>query len=108
MEWLHWVSYFFGGVFLANAVPHFVAGTMGYPLQSPFAKPPGVGLSTSTVNAVWGAFNFVIAYGLILKVGAFDLRLMPDAVALFAGGAVKGVLGAHRFGRFNGGNLAGK
>jgi hypothetical protein len=39
MNWLWLVSYFFGGVFAANAVPHFVAGTMGHPFQSPFAKP---------------------------------------------------------------------
>jgi len=37
MNWLHLLSYFFGGVFLANAVPHFVSGTMGRPFQSPFA-----------------------------------------------------------------------
>ncbi len=29
MEWLHVVSYFFGGMFLSNAVPHFVSGVMG-------------------------------------------------------------------------------
>ncbi len=41
MQWPHEISYFFGGVFLANAVPHFVSGIMGRPFQSPFAKPPG-------------------------------------------------------------------
>jgi len=66
MELAHLASYFFGGVFLANAVPHFVAGTMGHSFQSPFAKPPGVGLSSATVNAVWGCFNFVVAYALVL------------------------------------------
>jgi hypothetical protein len=39
MVWLHLVSYFFGGAFIANAVPHAVAGVMGRPFQSPFAKP---------------------------------------------------------------------
>ena len=38
MNRLHLVSYFFGGMFLANAVPHFVSGMMGQPFQSPFAK----------------------------------------------------------------------
>jgi hypothetical protein len=32
--------------FLTNAVPHFVSGVMGYPFQSPFANPPGEGLSS--------------------------------------------------------------
>ena len=39
MDWLHCASYFFGGAFLAYAVPHFVSGVMGRPFQSPFAKP---------------------------------------------------------------------
>jgi hypothetical protein len=50
MAWLQLVSYFFGGAFLTDAVPHFVSGVMGEPLQSPFAKPTGKGLSSSTVN----------------------------------------------------------
>ena len=29
MMWLHDLAYFFGGVFLANAVPHYVSGMMG-------------------------------------------------------------------------------
>jgi hypothetical protein len=69
MNWMWLVSYFFGGVFAANAIPHFVAGTMGRPFQSPFAKPPGKGLSSSTVNVVWGFFNAVIAYLLVVRVG---------------------------------------
>jgi hypothetical protein len=45
MNWLWLVSYFFGGIFLTNAIPHFVSGMMGRSFQSPFAKPPGQGLS---------------------------------------------------------------
>jgi hypothetical protein len=75
MEWLHLVSYFFGGAFLANAVPHFVSGVMGEPFQSPFAKPPGQGLSSSTVNVLWGFFN-IVAFGLgILAIGLLSARL---------------------------------
>ena len=48
------VSYFFGGAFLANAVPHLVSGMTGRPFQTPFAKPPGQGLSSSTVNVALG------------------------------------------------------
>ncbi len=45
MRWYHYLTHFFGGVFLMNAVPHLVSGTLGRPLQSPFASPPGVGLT---------------------------------------------------------------
>lgn len=68
MPWLHYLSYFFGGIFGANSIPHLVSGVMGRPFQSPFAQPPGKGLSSSTVNVLWGAFNLAIASGLILHV----------------------------------------
>ena len=29
MRWNHYIAYFFGGAFLANAIPHFVSGIMG-------------------------------------------------------------------------------
>jgi hypothetical protein len=74
MIWLHDLAYFFGGAFLANAVPHYVSGMMGRSFQSPFAKPSGKGLSSSTVNVLWGFVNLVLAYCLILRVGQFDLR----------------------------------
>src|ERR1700674_364822 len=74
MEWIYYVSYFFGGALLTNAVPHFVSGVTGRPFQSPFAKPPGQGLSSSTVNMLWGFLNMAIGYLLICRVGNFDLR----------------------------------
>ena len=73
-RWYHLVSYFFGGAFLANTVPHFVAGISGSPFQSPFASPPGEGLSSATVNVLWGLFNLVVGYLLVVRVGRFDLR----------------------------------
>ena len=104
MDWLRDVSYLFGGAFLANAVPHFVSGVMGRPFQSPFAKPPGQGLSSSTVNVLWGFANFVVAYLLIARVGSFDFRSADNVIALGAGVLLIGVMSARSFGRFNGGN----
>ncbi|GLQ46666.1 hypothetical protein GCM10007862_17170 [Dyella lipolytica] len=107
MPWTHYVSYFFGGVFLTNAVPHFVSGVMGKPFQSPFAKPRGEGLSSSTINVLWGFLNAVIAYVLIYRSGDFELRSSDDAIALGLGVLLFGVLTARLFGRFNGGNSPG-
>ena len=104
MNWLHDLAYVLGGAFLANAIPHFVSGMMGRPFQSPFAKPSGVGLSSSTVNVLWGFANFVLAYGLIARVGAFDIRAADNAIALGVGVLVIGVMSARMFGRFHGGN----
>jgi hypothetical protein len=107
MLWLDFVSYFLGGAFLANAIPHVVSGMMGRPFQSPFAKPAGEGLSSSTVNVLWGFFNIVIGYLLVCRVGDFGLRNMGDVVALGAGAFLITLLLARQFGRFNGGNQPG-
>jgi hypothetical protein len=104
MAWSHWVSFFFGGAFLCNAIPHFVSGVMGRPFQSPFAKPPGEGLSTSTVNVLWGFFNLAVAYLLLVRVGDFELRSTAHVTALGLGFLAIGVFGARHFGRFHGGN----
>jgi hypothetical protein len=104
MPWLHYLSWFFGGAFLANAIPHFVSGVMGRAFQSPFAKPPGEGLSSSTVNVLWGFLNLVAGYVLVCRVGDFDLRSSLDVAALGLGALLLALLVARHFGRFNGGN----
>jgi hypothetical protein len=104
MMWLHDLSYFFGGAFLTNAVPHFVSGVMGRPFQSPFAKPPGEGLSSSTVNVLWGFFNLVVGYLLIGRVGEFDARSMEHVTAVGLGVLFMALITARLFGRFHGGN----
>jgi len=104
MSWLPLLSYFFGGIFLANAVPHAVSGMMGRPFQSPFAKPPGKGLSSSTVNVIWGFVNLVAGYLLVVCVGDFDLHSIPDVLALGLGGFLMSVFMARLFGELHGGN----
>ncbi|GHO79803.1 hypothetical protein KSD_75740 [Ktedonobacter sp. SOSP1-85] len=104
MQWLYDVAYFFGGVFLTNALPHFISGLMGRPFQSPFAKPPGEGLSSSTVNVLWGFLNLVIAYVLLCRVGNFNLRATDQIIAAGLGVLLFGTITARLFGRFYGGN----
>ena len=62
MHWYYYLAYFFGGAFLANSLPHLVNGISGRAFQSPFASPPGKGLSSSTVNVLWGFFNLLVAW----------------------------------------------
>jgi uncharacterized membrane protein YpjA len=107
MNWIHSVSYFFGGAFLANAVPHFVSGVMGRPFQSPFAKPPGKGLSSATVNVVWGFLNAVVGYLLVAHVGVFDLRATTHVLAFGLGALLISIFSARHFGQFHGGNSPG-
>jgi hypothetical protein len=104
MTWLYLVSYFFGGIFLANGIPHLVSGMVGRPFQTPFARPSGEGLSSSTVNVLWGFFNAVVGYILLLRVGAFDLRSISAVLALAVGALLISLFSARHFGRFHGGN----
>jgi hypothetical protein len=103
MRWYHYIAYFFGGAFLANAIPHFVNGISGSPFQSPFAKPPGEGLSSSTVNVLWGMFNLAVAYVLVVRVGTFELRRTTHAIVLGLGMLAMALMLARHFGHLHGG-----
>ena len=105
MRWYHYVAYFFGGAFLANALPHLGNGISGHPFQSPFATPSGEGLSSSAVNVLWGLFNLAVAYLLVCRVGSFELRKTRHMLALGAGVLLMSLMGAWAFGRFHGGLL---
>jgi hypothetical protein len=103
MHWYYNLSYFFAGAFLSNSLPHLVNGVSGRAFQSPFAKPSGVGLSSATVNVLWGCFNLAVAYLLVFRVGSFDLRSARHALALGAGFLLLSIFSARIFGRFHGG-----
>lgn len=99
-----YVAWFFGGAFSLNALPHIVAGSMGRAFQTPFAKPPGEGLSSSTINVAWGFLNAVVAWVLLARTG-FDLHEPAHAATFGLGALLLALMIARRFGRFNGGNL---
>ncbi len=104
MIFYHGLAYVFGGLFLANSIPHLASGMMGRAFQSPFAKPSGEGLSSSTVNALWGWLNLGIGYLLICQVGDFDPRNLTHVGLAAIPAALISLWMAHHFGRFHGGN----
>jgi hypothetical protein len=103
MRWYYYIAYFFGGAFMANAIPHFVSGVTGHAFQSPFATPPGVGLSPAWVNVLWGSTNFVFAYLLLGRVGTFEVRRWRHILVAGAGGLAMALMLSRAFGRFYGG-----
>ena len=107
-SWLDYLAWFVGGAALVNTIPHLVAGLMGRPFQSPFAKPPGQGLSSSRTNLLWGFVNLILAYLLLAHVGRFDFQSGADMGIAGLGGLLIGLVCAHGFGRFNGGNAPSK
>ena len=104
MNIAHYIAWFFGGAFLMNALPHLAAGTMGRAFQSPFAKPPGQGLSSSTINVLWGFINLVVAWMLLARTGGFDLQAWDHMLVIGAGALAIGLHLARHMGRFHGGN----
>ena len=103
MKWYHYLAYFFGGAFLANAVPHFTNGISGRAFPTPFASPPGQGMSPPMVNVLWGMFNLVIGYLLVFRVGKSDLRRTTDALVVAAGILLMAVMLSRAFGAVYGG-----
>jgi hypothetical protein len=103
MRWYQYVAYFLGGAFIANALPHLINGISGHSFQSPFASPPGEGLSSAMINVLWGFFNLVVGYLLICRVGNFNLRTTVHVLCLGTGVLSMSLMLAHAFGRFYGG-----
>jgi hypothetical protein len=104
MPWYQYFAYFFGGAFLANAMPHFSNGISGRSFPTPFAKPPGKGLSSPTLNVFWGAFNAVVGYLLVFHVGNFSLLGFEDVAIAGAGALLMGVTLSQAFGQLYGGH----
>ena len=87
IQWYHFIAAFFAGVFLANAVPHFVHGISGDKFPTPFAKPHGKGLSSPKINAIWALVNLVIGY-FLYQAGHLSTNNKPIVLTFFIGVAV--------------------
>ena len=96
MNWYNYVACFFAGAFLANFVPHFVHGISGDRFPTPFAHPPGKGLSPPTVNVAWALVNLVAGF-VLLRAGNVSTRSYPTLVLLLAGAAAISTILSFRF-----------
>jgi hypothetical protein len=95
MNWYNYVACFFAGMFLANFVPHFVHGISGDRFPTPFAHPPGKGLSPPTVNVAW-AFVNLLAGGILYRVGQVSNHSYGTVGVFFAGAfAISIMLSSH-------------
>ena len=92
--------HFLAGAILANGVPHFVQGISGEKFQSPFASPPGKGLSPPLVNVLWGFANFAAGTALLMIYA--PSRDAIDLGAIGLGALAMGIALALHFGRVRG------
>ncbi len=91
MKWYNYVLCFFAGLFIANTVPHFIHGISGDQFPTPFATPPGKGLSSPTVNVLWGLTNLVIGY-LLYRAGKISKTNWGTIIIFFAGIAAMSIM----------------
>jgi len=98
MRWYHYLALFFAGAFLINSVPHFTNGISGRPFPSPFASPPGQGMSSPIINVLWGSFNVIVGI-VLLRAGRFDSKKLVAMATVGAGGILTAVMLANAFGQ---------
>ncbi len=96
MKWYHLVACFFAGMFLANVVPHYVHGVSGAPFPTPFANPPGRGMSSPTVNVLWALLNLVVGY-ILFRAGKVASAKFANLIVFFAGILLISVMLSHAF-----------
>jgi len=96
MKWYNYISCFFAGLFLANVVPHFIHGVSGDAFPTPFANPPGKGLSSPTVNVLWALFNLVIGY-LLYRGGKIEASKKIALLVFFTGIVTMSVMLSYAF-----------
>ncbi|MBB3187482.1 hypothetical protein [Microbacter margulisiae] len=87
MEIIHWNNYlaaFFAGSFFMNAIPHLVQGLSGNYFPTPFAKPPGKGLSSPLTNTLWAFANLLIGF-LLFKASKVSSDFNLLLLIFFAG-----------------------
>jgi hypothetical protein len=96
MKWYHYIACFFAGMFIANMVPHFIQGISGQTFPTPFANPPGKGLSSPTVNVLWGLFNLIVGY-VLFRAGKISNSKIWSVIIFFVGILLMSVMLSHGF-----------
>ena len=100
---LHLIANFFAGAFFCNSIPHLSCGLRGEPFPTPFASPPGAGLSSPLVNFLWGFLNLLITLTL-LCISRIQISLNTGLILFLLGFFLIGLHLARHFGKVRAGN----
>ena len=84
LKWYHYLFGFLAGLFLMNTLPHFIHGIDGESFPTPFADPPGKGLSSPVVNILWALLNLAVGYG-FYRLGKVSAERKWTVLAFFLG-----------------------
>ena len=74
-----------------NGTTTFVRGVTGSEFPTPFAKPPGRGMSPAPVNVIWSLVNLALGF-LLLRAGLFSTDNYPALIVAFVGFAFMGTM----------------
>lgn len=96
---VHVLLSFVAGALLANAIPHLATGLRGEPHPTPFAKPPGRGISSPVLNALWGSANLFLGVAAATGADRGTLGLLVGAIGFL----LLALYTAHHFGQVRGG-----
>ena len=96
MKWHHYLAGFFAGDFLTNAIPHLVNGISGNAFPSPFADPPGKGLSSPLTNVLWALFNVLAGY-MLFRVSKLNSKRKLGLLLFFVGMILISILSSLTF-----------
>ena len=96
MKWYHYLAALGAGFFLTNVMPHMANGISGREFPSPFADPPGVGMSSPTINVVWALINLFLGY-VLLRVSRVKFDDSLGMLVLFVGIAICALMCAMSF-----------
>ena len=96
MKWQHYIAAFFAGVFLTNLIPHFIHGLSGDAFPTPFADPPGKGLSSPLTNVLWALFNLLIGY-LLFRASKLNSKSKLGLLVFFIGIAAISIMSSMAF-----------
>ena len=96
MKWYHYLACLFAGLFIANSVPHFIHGISGELFPTPFADPPGKGMSSPTVNVYWGLLNLLVGY-LLFRAGKISGSAKVALAIFFIGIIAMSVMLSYAF-----------
>jgi hypothetical protein len=97
MNWLHYLADFGAGVFVCNGIPHLACGLRGESFPTPFAKPPGFGLSSAMTNTLWAILNLIIGWVLLSR-APFSIGFSLEALWFLAGFVLTSVQLSWHFG----------
>jgi len=96
MKWYHYIACFFAGLFIINTVPHFIHGVSSDSFPSPFANPPGKGLSSPIVNTLCGLGNLLIGY-ILFRVGKVSKENKWSLLIFFIGVVCMSIMSSYAF-----------